>query len=74
MNFYLKFHVVIYPIYTYTSKNPAMFARQIRNKLLYDNVCCEKKVPSITALYNIMHNLKKRTLLIKDCQTLIPRI
>ena len=51
-----------------------MFARQIRNKQLYDNVCCEKKVPSITALYNIMHNLKKRTLLIKDCQTLIPRI
>ena len=44
--------LVIHAMHKYKSENPAMSARQIRNKLLYDNVCCEKNVPSIWSVHN----------------------
>lgn len=47
---------VVSMVRQYKAENPQMFAWEIRQKLLHDNICSEKNIPSISSINRIIRD------------------
>ncbi|ELT95866.1 hypothetical protein CAPTEDRAFT_115154, partial [Capitella teleta] len=47
---------VVSRVRQYKIENPQMFAWEIRQRLLDDNICCEKNIPSISSINRIIRD------------------
>ena len=51
---------VVQKIEEYKAANPSMFAWEIRDKLLAENVCDKKNVPSVSSINRIVRNRSQK--------------
>ena len=64
---------VVNKICEYKRANPTMFAWEIRDRLLSENICSQENVPSVSSINRIVRNkAAEKTKMMSQMQTSIP--